>query len=385
MIQRLPLFCLSFLLLACGCGSHSGMTAARDGMTAFKEGRYEKAVSCFTRATTRISNSSELYYNLGLAHLKLGNIEPAQLAFQAAVELSPKNGSSLACLGQISYLQNDLSNASVFLEKAAANLSDAQALARALTTAGLVETARQRYSLARLNYLRALKLDRHYAPAYYNLASLYRDQFGLREEALDQFELFIRITDAKNDHYEKAANNIKRLRLNLERTRSTEGDRVRRDPPTAAKFLQDGVAAAVSKNYSKAIKAYKDALAADPLTFSAAFGLGMAYRQQRQPADAFAAFKQAAAISPNHQDSYCQAAELALQLRQPGEAAKLLDKALARSPYNPASAKLMAQLCHAENRLPEARAYGEFYLSLIPEKDPNRIPYQKWIKALPTK
>jgi Tfp pilus assembly protein PilF len=64
---------------------------------------------------------------------------------------------------------------------------------------------------------------------------------------------------------------------------------------------------------------------------------------------------------------------------------KTLDKAIARSPFNPASAKLMAQLRYTEGRYPEARLYGEFYLSLVSTKEPGRAEYEKWIKILPKK
>ena len=138
-----------------------------------------------------------------------------------------------------------------------------------------------------------------------------------------------------------------------------------------------------AKQYPKAIKAYRDALLSDPLAFNAAFGLGTVYRIQEQRAEAMEAFKRAAAINPGHQDSYLQAAELAFQLKRYDEAEKILDRAIARSPYNPASAELMARIRYAQTRLAEARAYGEFYLSVLRPNDKNRPAYEKWVQALP--
>lgn len=158
---------------------------------------------------------------------------------------------------------------------------------------------------------------------------------------------------------------------------------MRRDPAAASKLLQDGIAAQSAKQFSKAIKAYREALAADPLTFNAAFGLGMLYKRQGLKSEALEAFKRAASISPGHQDSYHQAAELAMQLRRYDDAEKILDRAIARSPYNPVSADLMARIRYAEMRFAEARVYGEFYLSLLRENDKNRPIYEKWVKSLP--
>lgn len=369
----------------CGCGSRSGLSSAKRGMTAFKEGQFEKAIEDFTYATSRITNSPELYYNLGVAQLELGQFPQAQAAFSEALKLNPDYSDALACMGQIELQQNNLAAASDLLEKALAASATPDAKARVLTSMGLVEAGRKRFDLSRLYYLRAIKENRKYDPAYYNLATLYRDDFKLKEEALDTFELFVRIANPKNRYYEKAMNNIKPLRNNLERTRANEPDVIRRDSPKAAKLLQEGVTAYAMKQYTKAIKCYKDALAADPLTFSAAYGLGKVYQQQGLRSEARDAFQRASEINPNNQDCYCQAADLSLQLRQYSEAAKTLDKAIARSPFNPLSAKLMAKLRYAEGRYPEARLYGEFYLSLIPPKDPGRAAYEKWVNILPKK
>jgi tetratricopeptide (TPR) repeat protein len=361
------------------------LSAAKSGTEAFKDGLYEKAVEHLTYATSRITNSPELYYNLGVAHMELGNTAQAQASFTEALKLQPDYSDALACIGQIELQQDNLLPASEALDKALAFSTSADAKARILTTLGLVEARRKRCDLSRLHYLRAIKQNRKHEPAYYNLATLYRDDYKLYEEALDNFELFVRITNPKDRHYEKATSNIKRLKTNLERTRANEPDLIRRDSPKAAKLLQEGVTAYSQKQYAKAIKCYKDAMEADPLTFSAAYGLGMVYQQQGLRTEARSAFKRAAEINPNNQDCYCQAADLSIQLRQYAEAVKMLDKAIARSPFNPASAKLMARLRYSEGHYPEARLYGEFYLSLVPPKEPGRAEYEKWVNMLPKK
>lgn len=373
----------ALVLLVGGCGSNSGQSAQKQGVDAFNEKNYAVAITHFTRATRRITDSADLYYNLGLAHLYQGEIEPATEAFNTALELAPNHGEAIACLGQIAYLQNDLHKATALFEQALAAATSDTSKARNLNALGLAESGRERYDLARLHLLHAIKLNRQYAPAFYNLASLYLDKFNLREEALDNFELYLHIADKGEKHYEKAMKQAKRLRDNLVRTQAEERDGVQRDPAAAATLLQEGVRLQSIRQYPKAIKAYRDALAEDPLTFSAAFGLAMVFKAQGQRAEAMEAFKRATEISPNHQDSYFEAAELALQLKRYAEAAKILDRAIARSPYNPATTELMARIRYNENRLPEARAYGQFYLSLLHADDKNRAAYEKWVKSLP--
>ena len=374
------------ILLAYGCGSDSGQSALRDGMAAFNEKNYTEAITQLTRATQRITDSADLYYHLGAAHLEKGEPEPAAAAFNAALDLNPRHGEALAGLGQVAYHKKDLPKAHAYFGQAlAASVSSDEAKASILNGLALTEAGLQRNDLARLYLLQAQHASRKYTPSLYNLASLYRDAYNLREEALDQFELFLHVADKQDRYYEKGENNVKRLRLNVERTQSEEMDALQRDPALAARLLHEGITAQSAKQYPKAIKSYRDALAADPLTFNAAFGLAMIYKRQGQKPEALEAFKRAATINPGHQDSYHQAAELAYQLKRYDEAEKILDRAIARSPYHPVSAELMVRIRYAEARIPEARAYGEFYLSLLRDSDKNKPAYEKWVKSLPAK
>lgn len=386
MIRTVWLLVLVWFGAGLGCGTDSGQKALKQGLAAYKEKNYAAAVTHLNRAGKRLTGSVPLYYHLGLAHLHQGEIEPAQAAFAAALELAPGHAASKVCLGQIAYLQNDLAQAQTCFDEALAVTEAPEERARILTALGLTEMGRNRNDLARLYLIRAQQAHRAYAPAYYNLASLYRDAFNLREEALDQFELYVRLADRDDRHVEKAENNIKRLRLNLTRIREEASEGVRRDPATAARLLQEGARLhADHRQSAKAVKAFRDALAADPLTFSAAYGLAMAYKAQGRRAEAMEAFRRAAQINPDHQDSYHQAAELAFQLKRYVEAGKLLDRAIARSPFQVASAELMARIRHAEGRLPEARAYGEYTLSLMHPNAKGRRAYEQWVRSLPAR
>lgn len=372
-------------LLACGCGSDSsGQNALRKGMAAFNEKNYSAAITYLTRATQRIADSADLYYHLGCAHLEKGDLEPAAAAFNAALELNPRHGEALGGLGQVAYHKKDLAKAAATFRRAlAADLSSDVAKASVLNALALTEQGLQHPDLARLYWIEAQLACPRYAPALYNLASLYRDAYNLREEALDQFELYVRITDKNDPYLEKGQHNIKRLRDNVERSRSEEMDALRRDPDAAAKLLHEGILAQSTKQLNKALKCYRDSLAADPLAFNAAFGMGMVYKKLGQRAEAIQAFKQASAINPVHQDCYQLAAELALQLKHYDDAEKILDRAIARSPKNAANADLMVRIRYAETRYAEARAYGEFYLSLWKGSAKDKTAFEKWVKALP--
>ena len=372
------------LALVCGCGSDSGRADLRQGMAALRQKDYSAAIAGLTRAARRISDSADLYYHLGSAHLAKGEMEPAETAFYAALELKPGYGEALAGLGQIAYYQKEIPKAKNLFEQAlAATLSSDEAAACALNGLALSEAELHNNDMARLHLLRAQRACRKYAPTFYNLASLYRDAYNLREEALDNFELYRHLADKNNRYHEKAENNIKRLRLNIERTQAEKLDSMRRDPSAAARLLHTGINAQSSRQYARAAKAYSDALTADPLAFNAAWGLATVCNLQGQREEALESYKRAADINPGHHESHRQAAALAIQLNRYEEAEKVLDRMIARSPFTPFSAEMMARIRHAQSRLPEARAYGEFYLSLLPPDDESRPAYEQWVKSLP--
>ncbi|HHU13634.1 MAG: tetratricopeptide repeat protein [Kiritimatiellae bacterium] len=381
---QITCLCAVCVLLASGCGSDSGQSALRRGMAAFGEKNYPEAITHLTLASQRITDSPDLYYHLGCAHLLKGELDPAAAAFKAAFDLDPKHGETLAGLGQLAYYTKELPKAQIFFRQALeAETTSDESRASILTGLALTEAALRRNDQARLCLLRAQQTDRRYAPAFYNLGALYLNVYSLREEALDQFELFVRLTDASDPYQEKARNQITRLRAALNRAKAEELDRVRRDPDLAARRLHEGIDAQCARQFTKAIRCYREALNADPLAFNAAFGLGKLYRDQKQPAEALEAFKRAAAINPVHQDSLLQAAVLAVQLRRYDEAERILDLAIARSPFTPESADLMARIRHAQGRYAEARAYGQFYLSLLRPDAEGRDAYEKWVNALP--
>jgi hypothetical protein len=45
----------------------------------------------------------------------------------------------------------------------------------------------------------------------------------------------------------------------------------------------------------------------------------------------------------------------------------------------------MTTIKYMEGRFPEARLYGEFYLSIAPPTELGRKEYEKWVRLLPKK
>jgi len=368
--------------LVCGCGSDSGESALKKGLSEFDKKNYSAAIEKLDIAAKEITDSAPLYYTLGLSYLHLGDMDKALSAFNKTLDIDSSHYESIICLGQIAYYKNELVTSQECFKAALKLVSDAHKKAVLYTSMALVESGLKKDGLARLYLIQALSCDRSYAPALYNLGSLYKDKFGYKQEAFDCFKEYAQLAGKDETHYEKAEKNMDRLSQNIERTNSTRLAGLKRDTVSASEHLGKGVVFQSQKKYQDAIKSYDAALKADPLAFSAAYGKAMAYQKLNNTREAFAAFKVAIDINPDHQDSYIRAIGLAMQLKRYSDATALLDRAIARNSRYSSYFDFMARVLYEQNRYAEARKYGEFYLSLLKPGDKDRAAYEKWVKTL---
>ena len=369
-------------LLVCGCGSNSAEKNLNKGLSEFEKEDYSAAVGYLDPAAKEISDSAVLYYTLGLSHLHLGDMDKALSAFNKTLDIEASHCEAIICLGQIAYHKNELATAQECFKAALGLVIDAHKKAVLYTSMALVESGLKNDGLARLYLIQSLSCDRSYAPAFYNLGSLYRDKFGYKEEALECFKRYVQVAGKGDAHYAKAEKNMDRLSKNIDRMTSNRLANIKRDAVTASEHLGKGVVFQSQKKYRDAIKSYDAALKADPLVFSAAYGRAMAYQKLNSTHEAFAAFKDAIAINPDHQDSYIRAVSLAIELKRYSDATMILDKAIARNAHYSSYYDFMTRVLYQQSRYAEAKKYGEFYLSMLEPGDKDRAAYERWVKAL---
>ena len=59
---------------------------------AYEKDEYDRAIELYSKAAQEQGTSSELYYNIGNAHYRLGNMGEAILYYERALKLDPSNG-----------------------------------------------------------------------------------------------------------------------------------------------------------------------------------------------------------------------------------------------------------------------------------------------------
>lgn len=397
-MARSLLSCLGLLggwmLIVSGCHGTSEQAAFRKGIAAYQEKNYAEAVRLLTDAAQRITGSAVLYYYLGSAHLMQGELDAAYEAFNIALDSDASHGESMAGMGEVAFLRNELPKAKGLFEQALkSNMTTDSARAMALNGLAMIyregmvdERGQQKKdpARARLCLLKAQRACPTYAPTYYNLGLLYSEVYELHEEAVDQFGLYLQTADKSDAYREKASNHSKRIMMVI-RKRNEEKKAApvpTRDTETAQKHLEDAIAKQGAKRYPMAARAYEAALKADPLMFNAAWGLGVTANKQKNYADSLKAFKRAAELRPEFVDAYIQAAEQAFQLRRYDEAEKLLARPIAQQPANLDCADKMVRIRFAQKRYEEVQEYGAYYLSLLNPSDSRYESYASWLKTV---
>lgn len=367
------------LVLTSGCSQWSSKRALERGTAAMKQQDYATAVKQFEKAAVHITDSPDLYYNLGKSYQQLNDLDKALKNYQTALNLKPSDTDCMMSLGEIFLKRQQWDEATAIYEKVSLGLppdaSVLTALAKAANGAG-------RMDAARIYLIRAVRTDPNYAPARYDLGCLYRDVCMMPAEAIEQFESFVLLADPRQPHVALARDKILQLKQVIGRQALQRTSGAKRNPAAAVKLVAEGDHQRVIKQLPKAEKAYRDALAADPLSQDAAFNLAMIYKAKNNLPEAMKLLLRAANMEPLRQATLLEAAQTAMALKDWPTASRMLDRVLANSPtFAPAYAS-MAVVRHYQGNKAAARVYAEQFVRLA-APGPDRDRYANWAKTLP--
>ncbi|MBZ0332781.1 type IV pilus biogenesis/stability protein PilW [Marinobacter sp. AL4B] len=129
------------------------------GAFLYSQDDYAKALAQFAKASedTAYKDRSGVFYNLGLTHEKLGNLEKAEQAYRRAVELSRGEARTLLSLARVLVEQGDYSAASryysrlqVMIQKTSRLVHSAESLYTGIRIARHFQDRDQEASLALL-------------------------------------------------------------------------------------------------------------------------------------------------------------------------------------------------------------------------------------------
>ena len=339
-LQSSALKCVSAVLVAAilGCGPRDGSKEFREGKEAYELRDLKRAEKLFERSVVLAPQDADRLLYLARTELELGELAKAQEAIGRAAENSDGDADVALLESQIAWHAKDYATAaSGFSEIANDSKLDVSVRAQGWAGLGVVEMTCDNHHLARVAFLRAIRLDRRNAAAWYHLGLLYRDGFGYLEAALEQFEIFVRLEEEASPRVQKVQRTIiPALKEQISRAATERPGAAKRNSSVAATSIATAESALKKGNAKAAREAYQQALAADPLSYPAALGLAKAWEKtdasKAGQQKAFENYKIACLLSPSAVSTFLTTGSLAMKLGYSSQAVEIYSRAVAANP-----------------------------------------------------
>lgn len=159
---------------------------------------YEDAAAFYGLALKTEPANANIWFALGCAHHRGGNIDAALAAMQSAVDYKPDFFEALCNLSELRRLKNDFDEAVSCISRALALRPD---FAEAHNAAGKLYEAVHNPEKALFHYNQAIRLDKSFADAYNNLGNFLSAR-GDRRAAIDSYKQALSVkADFFEAHY----------------------------------------------------------------------------------------------------------------------------------------------------------------------------------------
>lgn len=343
-----------------------GSADVAKGMDAMGQQDFKTAAESFAVAAGKCETNFEARLQLTLAHLALGEVAEADRRAGEALTLQPESAEARLAAGQAAYLKKDYVRALNHFNAVAKEKALPAALrSQALVSRGVVELAENQFDMARISFLRGMRMDRRNAAAWYHLGILSRNTYHFDEAALEQFEMALRLSHPKETHAVKMSREIiPALRASIARAATEKPGVAKRDPGAAAKLIAEAESLQKKKMISAAIKKFKAAFEADPLSYPAALGYAQLLEKNDKTSagvdKALAAYRAAIDQKPAAQANYIAAARLAYANGRWATASQIMERAVAHEAENRATLDLLIASLLKSGKPKQAEAWKSY-------------------------
>jgi len=270
--------------------------------------------------------------------LSVADLDAARAAVSNAYALAANDVDVRLLKAQLDFHSRDYASAAKFFKGVAEDASlDRQLRAQGWAGLGVVDHYSNERDAARINFLKALRLDRKNASAWYHLGLIYHNSFSYFEAASDCYETYVRLEPVVDERALKVQRSyIPTLRE--ARTASILEIPGARSPNSAdcTKALQAAEAAVKKGQLKTARLRYEDAVKADPTSFPAAIGLAKLLQKSDSTAEgrkrALEFYCRACKLSPSSISTFIAAADFAVATGNQLTARELYSRAMAADP-----------------------------------------------------
>lgn len=376
----LSVLALGFGLAGCAPETTEALSAKAEA--AYRSGEFTKAILLYEKLLETEGEASLTCYNLAMAALQAQDLTYATTVAEKALSLAVGAEEAERCtelLGVIAEQNRDLAGASRrYRALLMASTAEVRARARSRLARLYVEQGRPDGALAVL--LMASTDQPPSGTTFFNLGKLCIEQLSLRADALDYFRLAERLLPKESTAARETKNWISRIEANLARVPSS----VPQAPGNAAtckKELATAKSEEGKKRWASAQQAAERALKADPSSVDAALALARLSIKANKAEAALRAYDTVLVLQPTAQTARAEAAQLAYTSKHYDQAITFLRPALMARPKDRLLVDLMMRILVAQNKLADARLWGEYCLDL--SKQNATEAYRKFVMSLP--
>lgn len=356
-------------LAVAGCTPDDGAKELEQGRAAYELHDLKKAEKLFEKSVSLSPENVDALVYLARVKLRLGEVDAASEAIGKAAALAGNDADVRFLQAQVAWHLKEYAVAAKLFGGIAADESLAPEIrAQGWTGLGIVEMAREKPHVARTAFLRAIRVDRREASAWYHLGLLYRDTFGYQEAARDQFEIYVRLDDAKSERVQKVQRTIiPGIKDTIARMAAERPGVAKRDSSASSSEISKAEAAWKKNDFRTARQCYQAALAADPLSYPAALGLARAWQKtdatKAGQTKALECYRNACSLNSGAVSTFLTAGALAAKLGMHAQAVEIYSRAVAANPMSlEALDGLIRELRHSgvKDAASDAQAYQNY-------------------------
>ncbi len=335
----LDLAAVALIVLVGGCRKSDGSKEYAAARSAYELRDLRKAEKLVGESVRLSPDNVDALVTAARIKIDLGEMAEAKDLVERAKGLAGGDTDVRMLDAYLAYYQQEYARAlEAFGSLAGDAALDAKVRSQALSGAGVVEMSRNETDLARIAFLKAVRLDRRNPAAWYHLGQLYH-RLGYNEAALEQFDIFVRLEETASRRVQDVQRNvIPKLKDEIARQAAERPGASSRDSAASAKALAEAETAWSKGQYKTAKSKYLAAFASDPLSYPAAIGVVKAMEKTDATAEGqkktFEYLKSACVLRPSAISTFLKTGEMAMKLGHYATAVEIYSRALAADPSN---------------------------------------------------
>lgn len=353
------------VLATAGCAEKDGLKELEFGRAAMETRELPKAREYFTKSLRYCPTRVDALVGLAQCSVALGEIDAAEKAVAEATALRPGDTDVKFLDAEVAWHRKDFEKAKRIFREVAEDASlEPQVRSQGWSSLGVVEFADSNLDSARVAFLRAVRIDRRNAAAWYHLGLMYRD-YGYVHPALEQFEIYVRISDEASPRVQKVQRTvIPDLKEAIARTAADRPGASQRDSAASSAAIGKAEEEWKKGRYKRSLQYYQQALKADVLSYPAALGLAKSYLKvdpsKSGQTHALANYRIACTLRPSSVKTFLEAGQLAMKLSYYAQAVEIYSRALAANPSSLDAIDGLIRALTRSGKAKTARIYQQY-------------------------